>query len=178
MFDPIVFDNLKVVVEGEIYDLDLSGQVSVVNREDLMDLARFTRTYRISFQQHSCCTATLALSTDLDSIHAELTPSRQEKPGCTVFIAFYIKQAVAYTIEDCNEIRTLCKRVWGENRVIEQRVIHEVDTDEYENEVKVMFNRFVYEDQVADLIEMIDYMLQTMDQLKNYYDQQAHDKRL
>ncbi|MEK1830800.1 hypothetical protein AAAC51_22435 [Priestia megaterium] len=91
MFDPIVFDNLKVVVEGEIYDLDLSGQVSVTNREDFVDLAQFTRTYRISFQPHFCCTASLTLSTDLDNIHAELTPSRVEKPGCTVYIHFQLK---------------------------------------------------------------------------------------
>ncbi|TYR80898.1 hypothetical protein FZC66_11140 [Priestia megaterium] len=173
MFDPIVFDNLKVVVEGEIYDLDLSGQVSVLNREDVVDLARFTRTYRILFQQHICCTASLTLSTDLDNIHAELAPSRNEKPGCTVFIQFYIKKETPYTEEDCRELQHLCQKIWGETRVIQQRIIHEVGTNEYENEIKVIFNRFIYEDQVADLVEMIDYMLQTMDQLKIYSEQQS-----
>lgn len=170
MFDPIVFDNLKVVVEGEIYDLDLSGQVSVTNREDFVDLAQFTRTYRISFQPHFCCTASLTLSTDLDNIHAELTPSRVEKPGCTVYIHFQLKKQKPFEEAEFQNIQEMCERIWGTTRVVKQRITHEVGGSEYENNIEVTFNRFIYEDQVGDLIKMIDYMLQTTDQLKVLYD--------
>ncbi|WP_110112274.1 hypothetical protein [Bacillus sp. CGMCC 1.16541] len=166
MFDPIVFDNLKVVVEGEIYELDLSGEVSVVNREDFVDLAHFTRTYRISFQQHGCCIATLKLSTDLDNIHAELNPTRNEKPGCTVFIQFTYTQNVPFDKQQCANIQQMLEDIWGETRMITQRLSQEVGKEEYENLITVTFNRFIYEDQVGDLVEMIDYMLQTLDALE------------
>lgn len=50
MFDPTVFDNLKTVLEGAVYDLDLEGVILVINRNDLVDLAHFSRTYKITFQ--------------------------------------------------------------------------------------------------------------------------------
>ena len=64
----------------------------------------------------------------------------------------------------------MCERIWGTTRVVKQRITHEVGANEYENNIEVTFNRFIYEDQVGDLIEMIDYMLQTTDQLKVLYD--------
>jgi hypothetical protein len=45
MFDPTVFDNLKVIIEGAIYDLDLDGELQVVNRRDLVDLANMSRQF-------------------------------------------------------------------------------------------------------------------------------------
>ncbi|MDF0725751.1 hypothetical protein PY093_03360 [Cytobacillus sp. S13-E01] len=39
MFDPTIFDNLKVVIEGEVYDLDLTGDFLVTNRSDSIDIA-------------------------------------------------------------------------------------------------------------------------------------------
>ncbi|QNG61538.1 hypothetical protein H4O14_08705 [Bacillus sp. PAMC26568] len=38
MFDPTAFDNLKVVLEGEIYDADLEGIIEVIKRKDIVDL--------------------------------------------------------------------------------------------------------------------------------------------
>lgn len=38
MFDPTAFDNMKVVIEGAIYDLDLDGEISIIDRNDLLIL--------------------------------------------------------------------------------------------------------------------------------------------
>lgn len=50
MFDPTAFDNLKVIVEGAVYDFDLHGDILVTDRKDMMDLASLSRIYHISFQ--------------------------------------------------------------------------------------------------------------------------------
>ncbi|MCV9888442.1 hypothetical protein [Metabacillus halosaccharovorans] len=47
MFDPTVFDNLKVVIEGYIYDMDIDEQISVTDRSDIIDLAKMSRQYSI-----------------------------------------------------------------------------------------------------------------------------------
>lgn len=49
MFDPTAFDNLKVIVEGAVYDFDLHGDILVTDRKDMMDLASLSRIYHISF---------------------------------------------------------------------------------------------------------------------------------
>ncbi|UOK56770.1 hypothetical protein MGI18_18515 [Bacillus sp. OVS6] len=50
MFDPTAFDNLKVVLEGAIYDADLGGFITVIGRKDLVDLAAMSRCYQNTFQ--------------------------------------------------------------------------------------------------------------------------------
>ena len=40
MFDPTAYDNLKVILEGAVYDLDLSGELKIIERNDIVDLAK------------------------------------------------------------------------------------------------------------------------------------------
>jgi hypothetical protein len=166
MFDPIVFDNLKVVVEGEVYELDLEGRLAVVNREDYVDLARFSRVYRISFKQSGSMTARLTLKTHIDHIHAELTDNQQIKPGCLIEIAFVLSQTSPFSEEQCANCESRLRSIWGRERTIEQRVSHFVGTNQYENEMSIKFNRYIYEDQVDDIVEMIDYMSETLEQFQ------------
>jgi hypothetical protein len=49
LFDPTVYDNLKVVLEGAVYDLDLAGSILVTGREDWVNLADLSRTYKLTF---------------------------------------------------------------------------------------------------------------------------------
>lgn len=51
MFDPTVFDNLKVVLEGCVYDYDLEDKIVVTGRNDIVDLATLTRTFSIRFMR-------------------------------------------------------------------------------------------------------------------------------
>ena len=49
LFDPTAFENIKVVIEGEIYDRDLSGEIFVTDRNDWFNSAKLSRKYEISF---------------------------------------------------------------------------------------------------------------------------------
>lgn len=44
---PTVFDNLKTVLEGCIYDFEGQNVLEVVSRNDLVDLANLTRSFNI-----------------------------------------------------------------------------------------------------------------------------------
>ncbi|WP_315910922.1 hypothetical protein [Xylanibacillus composti] len=49
--DPTIFDNLRVVVEGALYERDLAGEILVVERRDLVDLAAFSRSFRMKVRE-------------------------------------------------------------------------------------------------------------------------------
>ncbi len=49
MFDPTAYDNLKVILEGLVYDYDLAGEIIVTKRNDLVNLADLSRTFQIHF---------------------------------------------------------------------------------------------------------------------------------
>ncbi len=50
LFDPTAFDNMKVVLEGAVYDRDILGDILVVKRDDLVNLATLSRQFMMEFQ--------------------------------------------------------------------------------------------------------------------------------
>ena len=50
MFDPTAFENMKVVLEGAVYDRDFIGDILVINRDDIVNLANMSRTYKIEME--------------------------------------------------------------------------------------------------------------------------------
>ncbi|KPV55085.1 periplasmic component, partial [Paenibacillus sp. A3] len=51
MFDPTIFDNLKVVLEGHLYDLDAEQTIRVIGREDFIDLASMKRIFSMRIRR-------------------------------------------------------------------------------------------------------------------------------
>ena len=49
LFDPTAYENLKVVFEGIVYDYDLNEEITIIERNDYINLADMSRTYNLSF---------------------------------------------------------------------------------------------------------------------------------
>ncbi len=82
MFDPTIYDNLKVVLEGSVYDLDLSGAVRISGRQDQIDLSTMSRLYQIEFRRlQGAALARMRLSTTLTDLSSELLQRKGEKTG-------------------------------------------------------------------------------------------------
>ncbi|WP_455663148.1 hypothetical protein [Pradoshia sp.] len=93
MFDPTVFENLKVVTEGAFYDLDLSGELAVIDRHDYIDLAHMSRNYEIIVrydadkEKHVECT--FSLSAGLSAFAEEKLPAFSKRnPSCALKFTF------------------------------------------------------------------------------------------
>lgn len=50
LFDPTAFENMKVVLEGAVYDRDFIGDILVINRDDIVNLSTMSRTYKIEME--------------------------------------------------------------------------------------------------------------------------------
>ncbi|PQP87056.1 hypothetical protein CPT76_26000, partial [Paenibacillus sp. AR247] len=75
MFDPSIFDNLKVAVENLVYDLDnLDGVVRVTGRDDRMEMSVMSREFAIRFVRsgNEAVTAEIGLAASLADLAAEL----------------------------------------------------------------------------------------------------------
>lgn len=172
MFDPTAFENIKVVIEGAIYDRDLSGEILVIDRNDWINTAKLSRKYEITCclagDEHSGVNATMTLEAGLENLSAELMDLEHSThlAGCIVVIHF--------SLTHCNEssiykrIHTVLEEIWGSGRAIEQTAqIHALgDASQVNNKASVSFNRLIYENQIDDLAEMIDYMIKSMVNLK------------
>jgi len=171
MFDPTAFDNLKVIVEGAIYDRDLEGEVLVIDRKDLVNLANMSRDFRMSFrmknEQRNSIYAELQLKADLENLAAELLEHNQQQnlSGCIVSVDFVLRHRHDEKIY--KDIKTKLEEIWGVERSIEQVIqVNPLKTDpQINNRVSIQFNRLVFEDQVDDLVEMLNYIVLSLQEL-------------
>lgn len=145
MFDPTAFDNLKVIVEGAVYDFDLHGDILVTDRKDMIIFASLSRIYHISFQLtepfEPLVEATFSLSVDAKNLSGEILEVPQFTPGCEMKLAF------SFPLEQpevgCEEIETLMRSIWGKERMIMQKVSYEYNKQaiSYHNKVEVLFQK-------------------------------------
>lgn len=172
MFDPTAFDNMKVVLEGALYDLDLSGKIVVTDRNDLVNMAKMSRSFDVRFKLNSQTkvTAKLQLESQLIHLAAELLPENmaKERSGCLVKLEFFHEGISDESF--LNDIQKLMLEIWGNTRKILQSIVMYPFDSKVENRITVEFDRIVGEEQMDDLIEMIDFMMTTLDQLQMLHD--------
>ncbi|TKD69802.1 hypothetical protein [Pseudalkalibacillus hwajinpoensis] len=159
MFDPTIYENVKVVLEGELYDRDLEGEISIINRKDLVDLASLSRMYEVQFNENPHVKVTIGLYADLASFSAEQLQLENGNPGCEIKISFDV--SISDT-EECVEIEEDIRSIWGYRPSIQQTVsfVHDQE-EELTSHIKLEFNRRINEDQISDLSELIEYAVQT-----------------
>ncbi|CAM4182067.1 hypothetical protein BAMA_20030 [Bacillus manliponensis] len=171
MFDPTAFENLKVIVEGAIYDLDLHGDILVTDRKDMVDLASLGRIYNISFQlteQNPLVEATFSLAVDAKNLSGEILEVPQFVPGCEMklFFTFLLK----HPEKDCQHIEPLLQSIWGTKRMITQQISYEYNEGalSYHNKVSISFQKAITEDHVDDLLAVISHVIETMRNLQHF----------
>ncbi|THE10401.1 hypothetical protein E1I69_19120 [Bacillus timonensis] len=164
MFDPTVFENLKVVIEGALYDLDLEGKIVIIDRQDQVDLAKMGRHYHITFRDKSIdqIHTYIDLKMDLDNLVTELR-DEEGNPGCVLEIGFVFKLE---SLDNCPMIQQILTTIWGETRGIQQEISFQYGSqDQYICNNKIVFHRLIHEDHIDDLLEMIDYIIDSIHQL-------------
>ncbi|TCS82541.1 hypothetical protein [Tepidibacillus fermentans] len=168
MFDPTIFDNIKVILEGRIYDLDLEGKIIIVQRNDWVDLARMSRKYRIQFRllagnQEETAEVTLSAGTE-DLTMEILEIENENKPGCEISIRFYT--VIENPDQQCKHIEEKINQIWNYRPILTQ-TIHYIypNTGKMNNEILLQFGRKIDEDNIEDIPELIEYTLKTLEAL-------------
>jgi hypothetical protein len=175
MFDPTAFENMKVVMEGGFYDRDLEGEIRIVDRNDILNSAKMSRRYDITFTDIAKGLAeifcTFTMEAGLDNLAAELLPQgKSEKlAGCRIYVKFTIK--LPKYSKSFLQIREVLRHIWGSGRKVEQTVKYNPENIKTmaETETFISFNRLIYEEQIDDLNEMITYMIASMKALRKIH---------
>jgi hypothetical protein len=169
MFDPTAFDNMKVVIEGALYDFDLDGEIIITDRNDLVNLAKMSRSFDVSFQlPEKIGIAKLEMESTLMNLAAELLPesSMQKQSGCHIKLYFYLEEESA---QDYKEIDSILISIWGETRKFTQIVQYNpLQGPNYRKSIiTVEFDRLIGEEHMEDLVQMIDFMISTLQRLQS-----------
>jgi len=168
MFDPTVFDNLKVVLEGAIYDLDFNNRVEITDRSDIVDLAKMSRSYTLTLTQGKT-DAIVELSTDALNWSGEILAPEQGNYPCHLYVEFLLK--IADIDQDCSSIRFRLNQIWRSFKPkIEQNIsfIYGNTTPLFDNQIVLSFKDDFGEDFIADIPFLIEKLVSTLSALENH----------
>lgn len=171
MFDPTIFDNLKVVAEGAVYDLDLQGEILVTNRMDQIDLAKLSRYYAVKFRKmdkgENSVHGELRIYAGVHDLSAEILENAADQTiGCNIEVVFLT--TVKDPNKDCEAAQSVLLDVWGKRPTIIQEISYNYNPlapIRMNNTIILKFDRKIGEAQVDDLPIMVDYMIESIDHL-------------
>ena len=171
MFDPTIFDNLKVVIEGAVYDLDAAGFILVTNRSDRVELATMSRYYAIQFREQDGegeATAEVQLLAETEDLVAEISETEDLFTGCQLKIRF--ETVVSNPNQECPQIKTLLEEIWANNPQIVQQLMftYEDEPRFFKNGITLDFGRKINEQQIEDMITFIDHVLHSLKCLNQF----------
>jgi hypothetical protein len=167
MFDPTAYENMKVVINGYFYDMDLEGNISIIDRNDIVNVAKLSREYSVQFQLKDARKEYLAkfcLKAELENlsaelIHLKLVPNRIGSFVELEFVVYHPNEPQYF-----NKIHTQLQQIWGEKRTIQQRAQFNPIQNSHaiENRITIGFNRLIIEEQIDDLLVIGDHMIETL----------------
>lgn len=165
MFDPTIYENLKVVIEGEIYDRDLGGKIAIIDRQDCVNLATMSRYYSIAFQSLDSSPlyyATLRLEADSSDLYGEIL-EKEDEHGCNLIL--FIKGPLKDITNNPAIIQQKLEQLWEDRPTIEQQISFDWSKDDekkYYLKTRLYFDRKINEDQISDFPQIIDLLLRSL----------------
>jgi len=168
VFDPTVFENLKVGIENHMYDLDkLSSDIRITARVDRLDLATLSREFALFFESNLCrgITAEIRLEAALVDLASEILAIPDANPGCSLILRFHTK--LSDPTQLCQRIEAVLQEIWQSQQQILQTIsfVFGQEPAVYSNTIELNFSRKINENQMGDIPELAKHILQTMKEL-------------
>ena len=166
MYDPTIFENLKVAFENHVYDLDnLERKINITNRVDQMDLSIIARTFKIEFTlvDQRDVTAEIVLDASLEDLAGEILEIANKNIGCTLALK-YIKNIQNPDLQ-CEEIEQAIKDIWEDDIALTQTLsfVFGTELSSYTNTIEVRFAQKINEDQISDITMFLEHVLETLE---------------
>nr|WP_154896102.1 hypothetical protein [Paenibacillus xylanexedens] len=167
MFDPTVYDNLKVGFENYLYDLDnLDEIIHISNRKDILEMASMSREFVLQFvlREHSEVKAEIILRSSLEALAAEILESPGSQPGCRLELRF--SQEIPEPDRLCPAIRSIIQVSWPDQRLVQDiQFVYGEEPIRYNVSSHVYFDRNVNEDQMGDIPELCEHLVNVLKKL-------------
>jgi hypothetical protein len=168
MFDPTIYENMKVVIEGAVYDLDLAGEILVTNRSDRVELSTMSRSYSIQFKLLGLgdVIAELCLAAATEDLASEILEKTTVTPGCTLQIGFQMQ--INDVEEDCSAVQHILFDIWGNSCTLSQKLSYiygKNHLSNYLNEINLDFGRKFGEGIIDDIPSMLEHIVLSMERL-------------
>lgn len=180
-FHPTVFENIKVALENELYDMDnLDGLVTVSGRSDLLDMAVMGRelSLRFTLPGQSAVEAEVVLFSSLRELAAELLADTDGRPqsgegvdrshstACRLRVRFHME--LEREDEQCPAIENVLLQIWQPSNRPTQTISRNFgapNSAKASSTAEIHFDRGIGEEQMEDIPELLRHMAETLREL-------------
>lgn len=166
MYDPTIFENLKIGFENHIYDLDnLSGEIDITNRSDRLDLADMSREFSIQFSlaDQTEIEAEIVLKASLRDFAEELLEGKE--PGCPLTVSF--RKKVEDVEKECDMIHERLDEIWEQEPPVQTlSYVYGQEESTYLDIIDIHFTQKMTEDQMEDIPELIEHVVKSLVELE------------
>jgi hypothetical protein len=168
MYDPTIFDNLKVAFENQVYDLDnLDHKINITNRVDRMDFSILKKDFAIQFKlvDRADVTAEIVLEASLEDLAAEILEESGKIPGCSLLLRFY--KHVQNVTKQCEEIEQALKGIWESDTQLTQTLsfVYKQEASSYLDIIEVAIKPKINEENMDEIADFLDHVLGTLEVL-------------
>ena len=168
MYDPTIFENLKVAFENHVYDLDTIDQkIMITNRVDRMDFAILARDFAIQFRlvDHPNVTAEIVLEASVKELAGEILELPGGNLGCSLFVRF--NKHVQSVTKQCKQIEQALNAIWENEVRLTQTLsfVYEQEGASYLDIIEVKFKRKINEEHMSDIADFLNHVLETLEVL-------------
>ncbi|WP_391117828.1 hypothetical protein [Psychrobacillus sp. L3] len=165
MYDPTIFENLKVTFENQVYDLDnIEHKITITNRVDRMDFAVLSRDFSIQFTltNQPNVTAEIVLQTSLEDLAGEILEQPEQNLGCFLLLRFH--KQIQHVPTQCKQIEQALHTIWENETHVTQTLsfLYEQEVSIHLNNIQLQFNKKINEEHISDIPEFLEHVLQTL----------------
>ena len=168
MYDPTIFENLKVAFENQVYDLDnLDRKITITNRVDRMDFSILARDFAIQFTlaDQPDVTAEIVLEASVRDLAGEILELTGKNLGCSLLVRF--NKRVQNVAIECNQIEQALNAIWETEIQLTQTVsfVYEQEASSYQDIIEVKFRSKINEEHMGDIADFLDHVMETLEVL-------------
>ena len=165
MYDPTVFENLKVAIENQVYDLDtIEREIRIINRTDQMDFAVLARKFTVQFTlfHEEEVSAEIILKASLQDLANEILEAPGENPGCTLSVRFH--KHVQREAEQCRRIEEALRHIWENEVLVTQQLSFLFGEEQigFSNVIEVKFKTRINEENMSELPDFLHSVLEVL----------------
>lgn len=168
MYDPTIFENLKVAFENHVYDLDnIEHQIHITNRSDRMDFSVLAREFAIQFilVAKQEVTAEIVLKASLEDLAGEILETPGKQLGCSLVLRFY--KQVQHVELQCSKIEQALNEIWEDEIELTQTLsyAYKEEASDYLNKIEIEFLHKINEENMGEIENFLDHVLDTLEAL-------------
>ncbi|WP_075619099.1 hypothetical protein [Paenisporosarcina indica] len=169
MYDPTIFENLKVAIENQVYDLDnIDRKIAITNRFDRMDFSIIKRDFGIQFTlvDQQDVKAEIIIEASIEELAAEILEQPGKSPGCSMYLRFY--KRIQNVTNQCKEIEESLNKIWEPDLPITQALSFVYVKDSppsYLDIIEVAFNHKINEEHMGDIKDFLEHVISTLEVL-------------